>query len=118
MNRVVVALLPLPLLAGCSEPLRANGEVPSGQIPMYGNVERPPLLKSAHERFIRESTAAFGNRETASDAFARREWQLYKQDSLRQAQARRGPRATETLITASEGRAGPVGRARARRIRF
>jgi len=88
MDRVVAALLALPLLAGCPEALRADGEAPSDQIPMYGNVEKPPFLTSAHEHFIRESTAAFGSRETASDAFARRAWQLYERDDLADAMRR------------------------------
>ena len=55
---------------------------------MYGNVERPQFLRLAHEQFIRETTTAFGSREAASDAFARRAWQLYEQDDLTAAMRR------------------------------
>ena len=70
MKRLAAAILTVLLLVGCPEALRADGEAPSDQIPMYGNVEKPEALQRAHERFIRETTAAFGSRERASDAFA------------------------------------------------
>jgi Flp pilus assembly protein TadD len=55
---------------------------------MYGNVETPQSVKLAHEQLIREAAATFGSREAASDAFARRAWQLYKQDDLATAMRR------------------------------
>jgi len=88
MKRVAAALLTLLLLAGYPGARRADGDVPSDQIPMYGNVETPHSLRVAHERFIRESTTAFGSREAASDAFARGGWQLYEQDDLAAAMSR------------------------------
>lgn len=65
------------LLAGFPGPRMADGGVPPDQIPMYGNVEKPQSLRQADERFIRESAAAFGSREAASDTFAQRAWNLY-----------------------------------------
>jgi len=82
MKRVAVAILAMLLLAGCPEALRAAGEVPSDQLPMYGNIEKSQSLRQADERFIRESGAAFGSRERASDAFAQQAWQLYQHDDL------------------------------------
>lgn len=82
MKRVAAAVLAAPLLAGCPEALRAAVEVPSDQIPMYGNVEKQQSMELAHERFINEATANFGSREAASDAFAHKAWQLYEQDDL------------------------------------
>ena len=88
MKRLAAAILTVLLLVGCPEALRADGEAPSDQIPMYGNVERPQSLRLAHEQFIRETTTAFGSREAASEAFARRAWQLYEQDDLAAAMRR------------------------------
>ncbi len=81
MKRLAGAILTVLLLVGCPEALRADSEAPSDQIPMYG-VEKSQLPRLAHEQFIRETTAVFGSREAASDAFARRAWQLYEQDDL------------------------------------
>src|SRR5207249_4516990 len=76
------------LLAGCSDALQAADDIPSDLLPMYGNVEKPEALQRAHERFIRETTAAFGSRERAIDAFAVKGWQLYEQDDLAEAMRR------------------------------
>ena len=82
------ALLTMTLLPGCPDALTADGEVSRDQIPMYGNVKKPQFLGSGRERFIRETTAAFGSREAASEAFARRAWQLYERDDLAAAMRR------------------------------
>ena len=78
----------MTLLAGCSDALRAADDVPSDLLPMYGNVEKPEAPQRAHDRFIRETTAAFGSGERASDAFAVKGWQLYEQDDLAEAMRR------------------------------
>ncbi len=82
MKRVAVAILTVTLLAGCPGALSADADVPSDQIPMYGSAQKPESLKQAHERFIRETAAAYGSREAASDAFAKKGWQRYEQDDL------------------------------------
>src|SRR5262249_34361459 len=42
----------------------------------------------AADRFIRNAIEAFGSREAASEAYARKAWQLYEQDDLAAAKAR------------------------------
>src|SRR5262249_47854395 len=74
MKRVVVALLTVPLLAGCPEALSAADDALSDQM--------------AADRFIRNAIEAFGSREAASEAYARKAWQLYEQDDLAAAKAR------------------------------
>jgi len=74
MKWVAAALLAAPLLAGCPVALRAADEAPSDQI--------------APDRFIRDAIEAFGSREAASEAYARKAWQLYEQDDLESAKRR------------------------------
>jgi len=74
MKRVAAALLAAPLLAGCPDALGAADEPPSDQI--------------AADRFIRDAIEAFGSREAASEAYARKAWELYEQDDLAAAKRR------------------------------
>jgi hypothetical protein len=74
-------LLTIALLASC--PLASSpASGLSDEIRIYGDAETPEFSGSAQERFIREMTAAFGSREAASEALARRAWQLYDDDDL------------------------------------
>jgi len=82
MKRAAASLFSLALLAGCPAGLAAEGATPRDQIPMYGHGEMPKFFGPGGERFIREATAAFGGREVASEAFARRAWQHYERDDL------------------------------------
>jgi len=55
---------------------------------MYGYTDTPLSLTQAHEQFVLETTAAYGSRETASEALAKKGWFLYEHDDLAAAMRR------------------------------
>ena len=60
-------------IIGFSQSIRAEGQTPIDQVPMYGGMDRAavPELKAADEKLIADTTSHFGTREKASAAFWR-----------------------------------------------
>src|SRR5258706_3516970 len=60
------------------------------EVPMYGGVDRNsvPELKSADEKLIADTSAHYGSREKAAEAFIEQGFRFYNQDNLVQAMRR------------------------------
>jgi len=61
-------VLTLALLIGFSTAIKAEGQVPIDQVPMYGGMNRStiPELKASDEKLIAEATHQYGTREKAA----------------------------------------------------
>ncbi len=72
------------LLLSYSTLLRAEGQVPIDQVPMYGGMDRSaiPELKAADEKLIADTTSHYGTREKASAAFVNSGFAYYQRDDL------------------------------------
>src|SRR5262249_43123216 len=60
----------------------ADADLSRDPLPMHGRALQPGSLTQAHERFIREATAAYGSRGAARDALAKKGWQRDEDDDL------------------------------------
>ncbi|HEY9146920.1 MAG TPA: tetratricopeptide repeat protein, partial [Thiobacillus sp.] len=85
-----VAILATVLLMAFSTSLRAEGQVPIDQVPMYGGMDRSaiPELKAGDEKLIADTTSRFGTREKASAAFVNNGFAYYQRDDLANAMRR------------------------------
>lgn len=83
-------LLAATLLLSLSTSLRADGQVPIDQVPMYGGMDRSaiPELKAADEKLIADTTNHYGTREKASAAFVGNGFVYYQRDDLANAMRR------------------------------
>ena len=73
-----------------STSLRADGQVPIDQVPMYGGMNRSaiPELKAGDEKLIADTTNHYGTREKASAAFVNNGFAYYQRDDLANAMRR------------------------------
>ena len=85
-----VAILATVLFMAFSTSLRAEGQVPIDQVPMYGGIDRSaiPELKAGDEKLITDTTSQFGTREKASAAFVSNGFAYYQRDDLANAMRR------------------------------
>lgn len=89
MSHRVVVLVAASLLS-FSTLLRADGQIPIDQVPMYGGMDRStiPELKAGDEKLIADTTNHYGTREKASAAFVNNGFVYYQRDDLTNAMRR------------------------------
>ena len=85
-----VAILATVLYMALSISLRAEGQIPIDQVPMYGGMDRSaiPELKAGDEKLIADTTSQFGTRQKASAAFVNNGFAYYQRDDLANAMRR------------------------------
>lgn len=85
-----VAILATVLFMALSISLRAEGQIPIDQVPMYGGMDRSaiPELKAGDEKLIADTTSQFGTRQKASAAFVNNGFAYYHRDDLANAMRR------------------------------
>ena len=85
-----IVLLIATFLLSFSTLLRAEGQIPIDQVPMYGGMDRSaiPELKAGDEKLITDTTSSYGTREKASAAFVNNGFSFYQRDDLANAMRR------------------------------
>ncbi len=85
-----IAALVTAFLLSFSPLLRANGQIPIDQVPMYGGMDRSriPELKAGDDKLIADTTNHYGTREKASAAFVNNGFAYYQRDDLANAMRR------------------------------
>lgn len=88
--KIILSICTLLLLSSCASTNPNSSDSQIDQFPMYGGMDRNsyPVLKAADDKLITDTTAHYGSREKASQAFVNNGFYYYHIDDLKNAMRR------------------------------